>query len=247
MAKQESYIQMGAYFLNGRRYNNASGNYEDEFTPFNGYPQSYAIWNVNYKAEKEFLTSATTKSLTGYERGNPSGYRVKISIALKNSNASQSNAIRSLISTTSSQYERAVVQSTLGTSPVTGATINLALGDTTPNTLSNAYQGAYIRNTSNTSANVYRIESYVGATKVATAPENIVGYTVSDVVNVALFPDKPTVIGVSVDNTTSNIIYCNLLGGSYGIEREMTIGNQIISLDLASVDRYQNIPTYLNL
>ena len=238
---------MGAYFLNGRRFNNASGDYEDEFTAFNGYPDSFAVWNVSYKAEKEYLSSAVTKSLTGYERGNPGGFRIKISIALKNSNATQSNAIRSLISTTSSQYERTVVSTTLGSNPVTGATIDLNLGNTEPNTLSNAYQGAYIRNASNTSANVYRIDSYVGSTKVATAPETIVGYTVSDVVNVALFPDKPTVIGVSVDNTTSNVIYCNLLGGSYGIERELTIGNQIISLDLTSVDRFQTIPTYLNL
>ena len=245
MAKQQTEILMGAYFLNGRRYNNTTGNYNDEFTPFNGYPASFAVWNVNYRADKEFLSSATSKSLTGFERGNPGGYRLKIDISLRNTNTTQSNAISTLISLASSQYQRTVVQTTV--SSVSGATIDLNLGNTSPNTLSNAYQGAYIQNTTNTSANVYRVISYVGSTKEATTTESVVGYTATDSVNVSLFPDKPTVIGVSVDNTTSNVIYCNLISGSYGIDRELTVGNQIVTLQLTSVDRYQTIPSYLNI
>lgn len=247
MAKQQQQIKMGAYFLNGRRYNNTSGSYASEFTPFNGYPASYDVWNVNYRAEKEYLTSATTRSLTAYERSNPSGYRIKIDISLRNTTSSQSAAIEDLLSLTSSQYRRTVVETTLSSSPVTGSSIDLNLGATSPNTTDNVYQGAYIYNASNTSSNVYRISSYVGSTTTAVAPETIVGYGTGDVVNVSLYRNKPTLIGVSVDNTTSNIVFCNFVEGSFGIERELTIGNQIINMQLTSVDWYNEIPSYLNI
>jgi len=54
MAKQESYIQMGAYFLNGRRYNDTSGNYEDEFTPLTAIhnPTLYGMSTI--KPKKSF-------------------------------------------------------------------------------------------------------------------------------------------------------------------------------------------------
>ena len=252
MAKQQSQIQMGAYFQNGRRYNNPAEGYTDEFTPFDGYPTSFDVWNVNYKADKEFLTSPASKSLSGYERGNPGGFRLQIDIALRNTTNAQTSNIKSLLDLVPSQYERFVVATNINGSPSYNVTANVAdipLGIEIVNN-SNSYQGAYVRNIDQNDT-TFRCTRYF--TSGVSNPQtmrvqgnvNAVSWADGNSLNIVLYPDKPTVIGVSVDNTTSNIIYCNLISSSLGIERELTIGNQIINMSLRSVDRFQTIPSYL--
>jgi len=250
MAKQQSQIQMGAYFQNGRRYNNPDEGYANEFTPFDGYPTSFDVWNVNYKADKEFLTSPTSKALSGYERGNPGGFRLQIDIALRNTTNAQTSNIKSLLDLVPSQYERFVVATNINGTPTHNTVTNVSvitLGDNIVNN-QNAYQGAYVRN-------IDQNDTTFRCTRFSVSPQkfdvqgNVLSNSWGDTntLNVVLYPDKPTVIGVSVDNTTSNIIYCNLISSSLGIERELTIGNQIINMSLRSVDRFQTIPSYLAL
>ena len=57
----------------------------------------------------------------------------------------------------------------------------------------------------------------------------------------------PTVLGVSLDNTDANVVYCNLLDGSFGIERQLTVGKQVIQLSLTEVERKQNIDDKLRI
>ena len=248
MAKQQQQIQMGAYFLNGRKYNNTAESRINDYTPFDGYPLSYDIWNVNYTAEKEFLTSATSKSLTGFERGNPGGHRIKIDIALRNTTSTQTSAIKSLLDLVPSQYERYVVATNITSTPTYNSGTNTSevlLGSNIVNT-SNAYQGAYV-------VNVDQNDTTFRCTRFSVSPQkfNLQGNVLADSwadtnnLNVVLKPDKPTVVGVSVDNTTGNIIYCNLISSSLGINRELTVGNQIINMSLRSVERYQTIPSAL--
>ena len=251
MAKQQSQIQMGAYFQNGRRYNNPGEGYANEFTPFDGYPTSFDVWNVNYKADKEFLTSPTSKALSGYERGNPGGFRLQIDIALRNTTNAQTSNIKSLLDLVPSQYERFVVATNINGTPTHNTVTNVSvitLGDNIVNN-QNAYQGAYVRNIdqNDTTFRCTRFSVGGGNPQRFDLRGNVdaSAWTSADTLNVVLYPDKPTVIGVSVDNTTSNIIYCNLISSSLGIERELTIGNQIINMSLRSVDRFQTIPSYL--
>ena len=239
---------MGAYFQNGRRYNNPTGYYGDRFTPFDGYPASFDVWNINYKADEEFVTSPTSGGLTGYERGNPSGFRLKIDIALRNTTNAQTSNIKSLLDLVPSQYERFVVATNIDGTPTHNVATNtsvVSIGIDITN-ISNAYQGAYVRN-------IDQNDTTFRCTRFSVSPQkfdvqgNVLSNSWGDTntLNVVLYPDKPTVIGVSVDNTTSNIIYCNLISSSLGIERELTIGNQIINMSLRSVDRFQTIPSYL--
>jgi len=250
MAKQQSQIQMGAYFQNGRRYNNPTGDYGDRFTPFDGYPASFDVWNINYKADEEFVTSPTSGGLTGYERGNPGGFRLKIDIALRNTTNAQTSNIKSLLDLVPSQYERFVVATNIDGTPTHNVATNtsvVSIGIDITN-ISNAYQGAYVRNIDQNDT-TFRCTRFSVSPQKFDVPGNVLSNSWGDTntLNVVLYPDKPTVIGVSVDNTTSNIIYCNLISSSLGIERELTIGNQIINMSLRSVDRFQTIPSYLAL
>jgi len=248
MAKQQSNIQMGAYFLNGRKYNNTAESPSYYYTEFDGYPQSYPIWNINYRAEKEFITSATSKSLTGFERGNPGGFRIRIDVALRNTTNTQTSNIKSLLDLVSSQYQRFVISTDISGAPTYNATTNISEVTlaTDISNYSNAYQGAYV-------VNIDKNDTKFRCTRFSITPQkfnlqgnvNASSWANTDNLNVVLEPDKPTIIGISTDNTTSNIIYCNLISSTLGIERELTIGNQIINLSLRSVERYQTIPSSL--
>jgi hypothetical protein len=48
-------------------------------------------------------------------------------------------------------------------------------------------------------------------------------------------PSHPTIIGVSFTDNSSNIEYYNISNNTFGIERELTVGNQIIQLNLTGV------------
>ena len=254
MAKQVTSIQMGAYFQNGRRYNNPGEGVDSEFTPVDGYPASFGIWNINPRADMEFIDSPTSKALSGYERGNPGGHRIIIDIALKNTSNAETSNIKSLLDLVPTQYERFVVATNINGPPSVDATENysdIPLGTEIVNN-SNSYQGAYVRNidASNTTFRCIRYFTSGGGnpqTMRLQGNVNAVSWSDQDDLNVILYPDKPTVIGVSTDSNVSNIIYCNLISSSLGIQRELTIGNQIITMSLRSIDRFQTIPASLQI
>lgn len=250
MAKQVTSIQIGAYFHGGMRYNNLGEAYSDRFTPFDGYPKEFGVWNINYRADMEFIDTPTSKALSGYERGNPGGHRLIVDLALKNTSSSETSNIKSLLDLVPSQYERVMATTNISGAPtydVNTNTSDVLLGSNIVN-FSNAYQGAYVRN-------INRNDTTFRCTRFSVNPQkfdlrgntNAVSWQDGDDLNVILFPDKPTVIGISTDNTTSNIIYCNLISSTFGIERELTIGNQIISMSLRSVDRFQTIPANIEI
>ena len=250
MAKQQSQIQMGAYFQNGRRYNNPGEGIGNEFTPIDGYPQSFGIWNINPRADMEFIDTPTSRALSGYERGNPGGHRIIIDIALKNTSNAETSNIKSLLDLVPSQYERFVVSTNIDGTPTHNVATNTSVVDIGIDitNVSNAYQGAYVRN-------IDENDTTFRCTRFSVNPQkfdlrgNVLAsnWASTNTLNVVLYPDKPTVIGVSTDNTTSNIIYCNLISSSLGIERELTIGNQIITMSLRSIDRFQTIPASLQI
>jgi len=250
MSVQQESVYMGAYFLNGRRKNNPSSNAYQEWTPIDGYPLSFDIWSVSYKAVREYISTPLTTALMGYERGNTSGIRLRASISLRNTNSAQSEALRQLIGLMSSQYDRTIVQAQITNIVSSNATQSLFdtnLTATYPNTISNAYQGAFVQD--NNGSFLCTRYSQNATIKQFTVNGNVVdaGWTTGTNINVYLPPSVPTVIGLSTDETESNMHFYNPVGSTFGIERELTIGNQIISFDLKSVDRFQYAPTNLKL
>jgi hypothetical protein len=84
------------------------------------------------------------------------------------------------------------------------------------------------------------ITDYVGSTRTATLASART-WTNALALTVKVTPSLPIVIGVSMDDTTGNILYYNLIGGAYGIDRQMTLGRQRVSMNLEGVMDVQNI------
>lgn len=218
--KQQSQVKIGAYFFNGA------------YRPFPNYPADFKVWNVNYDSALEFRTSPVLTALSGFERGNVAGHRISVSVNLRNTSATETEALRDLFNLFSSQYVRQFDTATLSATSATSATL---AGKSAVNDF---YVGAYLVQGSLKA----RITAYNGATKVAT----LVGDTLANGAgSIAIYPDKPTIVGISTDTNASNIIYCNPIGSNLSLARELTIGNQIISLSLKSVDRLEQIPEHL--
>lgn len=250
MSVQQESVYMGAYFLNGRRKNNPSSNKYQEFTPINGYPKSFDIWSVSYNSLREYVANPLTTALIGYERANPSGIRLRATISLRNTNSAQSESIRQLIGLMSSEYDRTVVQAQITnivSSNATQSLIDTNLNNTYPNTISNAYQGAFVQ--SGNASFLCTRYSQNATIKQFTVNGDVsdVGWTTGTNINVYLPPSVPTVIGLSTDLTVANLSFYNPVGSTFGIERELTIGNQILSFDLKSVDRIQYPPSNFSL
>lgn len=239
---------MGVYFLNGRRISNASNtNLYQQWTPFQGYPKNFSVWNVSYTADREYMSSPLTRSLNGYERSNPSGIRLKVSLQLENTNSSQSNDIANMISLCSSQYDRVIVNTfskSIVSTNATSSLIETNLSSTYPNNLSNAYQGAFCRSGSVTLlCTGYFTNATTKRFRLNANVLNVGGFGTDQPMEVLLLPSVPTVIGVSTDQTNTNMSFYNLSGSTFTLQRELTVGNQILSMDLSSVDRFQNIPS----
>jgi hypothetical protein len=225
-SKQVSTVKMGVYIYNGG------------YRAFSGYPVSLPVWNVNFQDKADFLTSPVTRSLNGFERGNPMGWRTKVDVFLDNSTSTNSSTIRALMSLMSSQYARTFFTTEVGT--VAGDTIVIADGVQTDD----YYNGLIAVNDTLTES--IRITDYDGASRVATLASTPAWVAGNDM-RVVARSNYPTVLGVSLDDTDANVVYCNLLDGSYGIERQLTVGKQVIQLSLTEVERKQNIDDKLRI
>jgi hypothetical protein len=136
----------------------------------------YDIWNITYSYDQEYLGGATLESLTGFKRGNPSAFRLNVSINLRNTDENNTNNIRTLLNQTSSRFDRNITESNVTT------TLN---------------------------------------------------------------PNQPTLIAVWADDTDSNISnaeVCNMTSAKMAVERELTIGNQIVTINLEGATLKKEIP-----
>jgi hypothetical protein len=84
------------------------------------------------------------------------------------------------------------------------------------------------------------IIDYDGSTLTATLASART-WTNALALTVKVMPNLPIVLGVSMDDTDGNIIYYNLQGGMYGIDRQFTLGRQKISIELRGVNDAQTI------
>ena len=73
---------------------------EDGFVPFPAYssPVSIKVWNASFSYVTEYLGSARTQSLTGYERAGIVGYRPVMNASLRNTTRAESENIATLLS-----------------------------------------------------------------------------------------------------------------------------------------------------
>jgi hypothetical protein len=225
-AKQVTAVKMGVYAYNGA------------YRAFEGYPISFDTWNINAENKPEWVEgSPVTVALSGYKRANRLSYRPTLSIDLDNSYGTSATNLRTLLNKLSGKYVQdffAVTTSGTGT----GST-SLVITSALPATSASDDYFNGMRISGLTGGDVV-ITDYVGSTQTATLASART-WTNALALTVKVTPSLPIVLGVSLDDTTANIIYYNIMGGAYGIERQMTIGRQRVSMNLEGVMDAQTI------
>jgi hypothetical protein len=223
--KQNFQIYMGAYIYTGTTYKPfvVSG------TP---YPILFDVWNVDINEQSDYLGSPNTQTLAGFERGNPMGFRTFANIDLDNSYPSSSSKIITLLNMFPSQFKRAFFATTI-TSVASPTTVVTIVGGASQN---NYYTGLLLRNSTRGNA-TRRIVNYNGSTGEATLDSTVTNWQGDDNVVIEVPPSIPTVMGITADSSNSNYMFFNLDSSIFGIRRELTIGNQIISIDLRGILR----------
>ena len=228
--KQNFKIWMGAYILTGGTYK-----------PFYGYPIEFDVWNIDIEEQADFLGSANTQTLSGFERGNPMGFRTYARLDLDNSYPSDASKILTLLNLLPSQYNRIFANkkqsdgtNLVTTSVLTSTTFTSAgLG-----TLGNDYyNGLLVYNS--TKNQTVPIVDYTSSTTTVTISGDISSWTAGggDSIQILVPPSIPTLIGLTADSTNANIMYFNVDSSIFGISREITVGNQVISMNLRGITR----------
>ena len=225
--KQIDSTKIGVYFYNG--------SYRAFHTPVNSsntYPITIPLWDAVFDDELEFVGSPVTTSLTGYERANPSGYRARVSLALNNSSPADSQKIRQLMERLSTQFNRTVLQTTGTSSNTTAIGISHGVQGASD---ADYYKGLIAVLVSDPTVQAL-VTAYNKDTQTLTVSEPMGTLSAAPILLVAR-PNLPSVVGVSADGTDGNIIYCNLVGGTFGIRRELTVGLQNINMELTEIER----------
>ena len=213
--KQVTNIQMGAYIYNGSLLE------QDKFRAFQGFPNSYKVWNIRYEYTSDFIGGAVQNTINGFQRGNPMGHRLNVNINLNNATNADTEAIRGLLNKTASRYEREFYNVNI----TSVSTDTITITDTgLPN---NYFKGLTIEQ----GGDQFLIKSST-ATTITTTTNSV--FSAGSAVIIAK-PSHPTIIGVSFDDNVNNIKYFNLASEAFGINRELTIGNQIIQINLTGV------------
>lgn len=216
--KQVTQIRMGAYIYNGAPLDMT------KFRAFQTYPKTYKVWNVRYEYSPDFLGGAVQNTLSGYQRGNPLGHRLKCNISLNNALKSDAEAILELLNLTASRFDRGFwTFESIGVSGTnTLSFANTGLAD-------DYFKALTIRDTEGRE----RLIASSTATSITTVTP--LGTWENNNNTVQAKPSHPTIIGVSFDNNNANIQYFNLQSDTFGINRELTVGNQIIQMSLTGV------------
>jgi hypothetical protein len=226
-AKQSESIFMGAFIRTG-------GTPKPFVVNGTPYPISFDVWNVNIDEQADYLGSPNTQTISGFERGNPMGYRTYADIDLNNSYPASSSSIRTLLNFFSSQFNRPFFTTTIQSVDGVNKTLTIVGGVTT----TNYYNGLIIRNTS-VSNQTRRIVSYSN-TGVAVLDSPFSGWSDTNNIVIEVPPSIPTIMGITTDSTSQtidNLLYFNLDSSVFGITRELTVGSQVISISLRGIDR----------
>jgi len=221
-------IKMGVYAYNGA------------YRAFEGYPISFDTWNVNADNRPEWIEgSPVTTALSGYKRANRLSYRPTLSIDLDNTYGTSATNLRALLNKLSGKYVQnfyAVATDGAEGSPSTTLVITSSLPSTSAS--DDYFNGMRVSGLGG-GGDVF-ITNYDGATRTATLASART-WTNALALTVKVLPNLPIVLGVSLDDTTANIIYYNLMGGAYGIARQLTVGSQRVSMELEGVLDVQDI------
>ena len=237
MARQFTTVNIGAYFSRTLVNYNA----------FPNFPVNIDCWNMRHWYESDFVNGAETTSLSGNSVPGLSGQRPMLDLMLDNSNPTNSANIRALLQFSANQFNRVAVptsspEATFNATSISGQNITIPSGSGALG-IGSYYIGLSVYNTNSNRANQYvRITAYTSS-RVCTVEGSMAGWQTGDDYQVVAEPNMPTYIGVRSDSTSAPLEYYVLTNSIFGINRELTINKQIITLNLRGRLRRNSIRT----
>lgn len=232
--RQRDNVRIGVYFKN------------TAYRVLPNYPINLPVWNMRNSYRTDYVGDAHTTSLSGFRKPNPSGVRATLDLFLDNSSNATTNAVIQILRLTSQQFDRQILPESIGGS-FNLSNINIGAGTVTiPNiaglitstpfyytglSIYNGDKDEYVRIISNTAQSVFTVEG------------SLVGWGTGDGYQIVAEPNMPTYIGVSPQggNVAISEFYV-LTDGGVGLNRELTINKQLLTLSLEGAERKQVIP-----
>ena len=228
MARQFTTVNIGAYF--SRTLTN--------YNAFPNFPVNIDCWNMRHWYESDFVNGAETTSLSGNSVPGLSGQRPMLDLMLDNSNPTNSANIRALLQFSTNQFNRVAVptsspEAIFTAQSISGQNITIPIGVGANTSAANFYVGLSVYNNNSNRANQYvRITVYNPTSRVCTVEGSMAGWQTGDGFQVVAEPNMPTYIGVRTDSSNAPLEYYVLTNSIFGINRDLTINKQIITLNL---------------
>jgi hypothetical protein len=211
--------------------------YNGGFRAFEQVAIAYDVWNAQFMFEADYQDSPTVQSLTGFERGGIQGYRAMCSIDLKATYGTNATKVRQLLNWMSETGvgSRRILTATF--TYVTEPRDNRIVLTNAPNALANDFYKGFEVNQGSTEK--YIITAYNGTTKQATL-SGVPTFS-EGTINVRVPNSMNVIARISPTTNIGDGEYYNLVDSVYGVQRELTIGSQIISLNFRGVERKDSI------
>jgi hypothetical protein len=217
-AKQISTVTIALYAYNG------------DYRIFTGYPKTYKVWNSNFVAESDFQGSSTVESLTGFERGGLQGYRSNCRIDLDNTYKTDALDIQNLLDDIVSQMPQKRTIFTGTPNVISGFEVTLP---SSASAVAQFYKGFEI---TDGLGNTFIITNYTSGRVATLSGEPPVGWD-----NVVIYIKPPdsmnTIVRISPTASVGDGEFYNLTGSTFGVNRQLTVGSQVITLNFRGVER----------
>jgi hypothetical protein len=230
------------YFVNLiPAYNNGVANFPFEGSV--GTDFKFKAWNVNVSWVMEYYGSTVDEALSGFKRSNVRGYRMKASLTLDNS--TENSRIRTLLNYFSAGFRRKAWQLLSSAVLQNSSTIALASGSGFPST-NDFFNGLYMYVSSTLSGTAYRILDYDGSTGQLQLGSSA-SVPASSILSIAVGIEMPTIMlfditGSATTSTDVDLVPCNVTNLSFLLNRQSTIHTQPMTIELESINLYQQIP-----
>ena len=220
-------------------YNNGVANF-----PFEGSIGSdfkFKAWNVQTSWTMEYYGSKSDEALSGFRRSNVRGYRMNVTLTLDNS--TENSKIRDLINKMSAGFARKVWQASSPSYSQTSSTIQLeagtypAVADYFNNLL--AYVGTTLTGTA------FRVIDFTSGGLLTLATTMTIGAFTP--ISFGLSTAFPSIVlfdihGSATTYNDPDLVPCNIANIDWLLSRNWTINTQPISIQLESINLYQEIP-----
>jgi hypothetical protein len=213
----------------------AHGFYNGDFRYFdNGTGADFDVFNLDCKAVPIFEGSKVTTALNKFEFSNFLGYRLSAEFSLELPRDA-SGTWRTFFDSLGSLVNRTVETGTADGLSAGSTTLVINSGVSTTN---DWFNGLLV---SGLTGGDVVITDYVGGTLTATLAASRT-WADNAPLTFKIQPNFKTLIAFSPDTATANMIFYNIQNVEYGINRDLTINKNIISLSLSSVELQNSVP-----